>query len=150
MKRLLAFLEAVLVAWPAIGLAQSVGIGRSITKWSGAGYEVRLTSANAAGTYVIGESFPKAVVGFDLGSEFVGTLYACETTTYSAATCTAFSTALSADFQSVTFDSTRRWYLLTISTAESGANVSYLRIFGGYDVSSSGGGDFLASGTVPM
>lgn len=139
MRGLLAFLAAALVVWPASVMAQSVGIGNTITKGSGAGYVVRLDSSKAAGTYVIGEAFPKAVVGFELGSAFVGTLYACETTTYAAATCTALPSTLNADLVNTTFDTTRGWYLLTISTAESGSNVSYLRIYGGYEVGGGGG-----------
>lgn len=113
-------------------------IGSTVQKRSD-GYTVDLPSTKAAGTYVIGEAFPNAVVGFDLGSAFAGTLYACETNTYAAATCTAFSTAINADFVNHEFETTRRWYLLTIGTPETGSNVSRLTIYGSFDLGGGGG-----------
>lgn len=140
MKRLLAFIAAVLVAWPAMAQAQSVGIGRTIGKKSAAGYVVTLDSTKAAGNYVIGEAFPKGMVGFERGSAFVGTLYGCETPTFAAGTCTAHTSTLNLDMQNSSFNTTRGWYVLVITTAESGSNVSYLRIFGGYELGGGGGG----------
>jgi hypothetical protein len=140
MIRFLAFMAAALVAWPAMAQAQSVGIGRTIGKKSSAGYVVALNSTMAAGNYVIGEAFPKGMVGFERGSAFVGTLYACETPTYAAATCTAHTGTLDTDRQNGSFNTTRGWYVLTITTPESGTNISYLRIYGGYELGGGGGG----------
>lgn len=113
--------------------AQAAGfIGSSMGKRDEPGYTVDLTSTKTADTYVIGEAFPNASIGFELGSAFVGSLYACDTQTYSASTCDP-AIAISADFQNRITNTTRRWYLLTISTAETGSNVSRLNIYGSHD-----------------
>lgn len=155
MKRLLAtILMAMCSALTAH--AQSTGIGSSVQKRND-GYRVELRAAKTAGVYVIGEASPKAMVGFELGSAFEGTLHACETTTYAAATCTDFGTALDADFEGAEFDTTRKYYLLTITTAESGSNVSYLNIYGSFDLGGGGDGveefafaDFPTDGSPPV
>lgn len=138
MRKLMAILSLLLVAGTAH--AEDLRGVTQLPKSGEPGYTVDLTASNAAGTYVVGSTFPKAVVGFDLGSAFAGTLYACETKTYAAGTCDALATAIDADFQNVTFNTTRRWYLLTITTPETGSNVSRLTIFGSFDVGGGGVG----------
>lgn len=144
---MIRFLSTVLLAMFAASgaYAQANSLGSTVQKRSD-GYTVDLPSYKAAGTYLIGPAFPKAVIGFDLGSAFAGTLYACETTTYAAGTCTAFGTAIDADINSAEFNTTRRYYLLTITTPETGSNVSRLTIFGTFNLG--GGGGVLGSGPL--
>ena len=129
---MIRFLSTVLLAMFAASFAHAIdGIGGTVQKRSD-GYRIDLPSTKSAGTYLIGEAMPNAVVGFELGAAFVGTLYACDTQTYAAGTCTAFPTTLSADIENSGFNSTRRFYLLTITTPESGSNVSRLNIYGSF------------------
>jgi len=127
MKRILAMLAVLLVAGSASGITE---IGQFDPKTGGAEVWKYFDFSDAAGTYKLGrEALLSSTINFDLGSAFVGTLYACDTQAYAAATCDTV-TSLSADVSNLDYTTARRYFILTISTPETGSNVSTLSIKG--------------------
>lgn len=97
-----------------------------------------LTSADTARVYSIGQAVSSGLIDFDLSTAFVGTLYACNLQNADAdnsgavdatAGCDVLAT-LSSDVENRTFTTSKRYFVLDIDTAESGANVSRLTIRG--------------------
>jgi len=66
-------------------------------------------------------------LAFTKGSAFAATVYACETKTYAAATCTSVAT-LSATSPSILVTTGRAWLIVDVTAAETAGNVSYLTI----------------------
>lgn len=103
-----------------------------LPKSSGTGYSVTFTETDVAGFHTVGAAFGIATAGFELGSGFVGNLYACESVAanFSADDCDLI-TVLSADVSPpIVITSTRLWYVVEITTADSAGNSSRLVIRG--------------------
>lgn len=66
-------------------------------------------------------------LAFTKGSAFTATVYACETKTYAAGTCTNVVT-LSATDPSIKVTTGRMWLIVDVTAAETAGNVSYLTI----------------------
>ena len=66
-------------------------------------------------------------LAFTRGSAFTATVYACETKTYAAGTCTSVAT-LSSTNQSIEITTGRMWLIVDVTAAETAGNVSYLTI----------------------
>ena len=66
-------------------------------------------------------------LAFTRGSAFTATVYACETKTYAAGTCTSVAT-LSATNPSISITTGRAWLIVDVTAAETAGNVSYLTI----------------------
>ena len=90
---------------------------------------VNYASTDAAGTYAVGKTWPVARIGFELGSNFVGTLYACEGSVVSDDLCDAVA-VLERDIPEFTFATTRLFYVVVIGTIEGSGTFSRLVIRG--------------------
>ncbi len=103
-------------------------------RWNSTGYTL-VYNANTgdmvAGTYVVGLSFPQARIGVERGSTFEGTLHACDTKTFAAATCDVVTT-LGSDVSNVIFGTTRTWYVIVVDTAETAGFSTRVRIRGSF------------------
>ena len=150
MKRFLSTVVLALVAAAFAVPAQADlnNIGADYKPVGDGQFTKDLTSANTAKVYVIGSAVSSGLIDFDLGSAFVGTLYACVLANADADNSGAVDTAagcdtlavLSADIEGQTFTTGKRHFVLDIDTAESGSNVSRLTIRGSNVASSGGGG----------
>lgn len=78
-------------------------------------------------------------LAFTKGSAFTATVYACETKTYAAGTCTTVAT-LSATNQNIEITTGRMWLIVDVTAAETAGNVSYLTIRSHSTQQLSGGG----------
>jgi hypothetical protein len=78
-------------------------------------------------------------LAFTKGSAFAATVYACETKTYAAGTCTSVAT-LSATNTSILVTTGRAWLIVDVTAAETAGNVSYLTIRSHSTQQLSGGG----------
>ncbi len=143
MKNILAMLAVLLVAGMASG--QTTAIGKFSPKTGGAEIHAYLDSSDVAGTYLFGqEALRSSTLNFERGSAFVGTLYACDTMEYAAATCDTVS-VLSADVSNLEYTTGRRYFLLTITNPETGSNISTLSVRGTLVAKSSGSGSGSSS-----
>ena len=78
-------------------------------------------------------------LAFTQGSTFAATVYACDTRTYDASTCTSVAT-LSATNQDISVTTGRMWLIVDVTTAETAGSVSYLTVRSHSTQHSSGGG----------
>jgi len=78
-------------------------------------------------------------LAFTRGSAFTATVYACETKSYAAGTCTTVAT-LSATNQNIEITTGRMWLIVDVTAAETAGNVSYLTIRSHSTQQLSGGG----------
>ena len=128
MKKILAFL-AVLIWAPGVLAAPAV---TKLPELSQKGYAVESVSGET-GVFNIGPTYPLNLIGFELGSSFVGTIYACEskqTVSIDADVCDS-AAALSADIATpINFTTTRLWFVLEITTGEGAGTTSRLTIRG--------------------
>ena len=124
MKRLVLILLCLLVAVPAAAQTQ-------IPKDSGSGYQRVFTAIDEVGFYDVGKAFPMALVGFELGSVFVGELFACQgpAVLFNVDTCDSI-TVLSADVGPLVFQTARLYYVVQVTTQETTGNQSRLVIRG--------------------
>lgn len=103
-------------------------------RWNSTGYTL-VYNANTgdmvAGTYVVGLTFPQARIGVERGSTFEGTLHACDTKTFAAATCDVVTT-LGSDVANVIFGTARTWYVIVVDTAETAGFSTRVRIRGSF------------------
>lgn len=135
---LLAILLAVQIQAPS--MADETPAGSVYQKnWDTTGVRIDFKSwTHPAGVYYVGIAIPTAKMDFDLSTAFAGELFACnkkdadengDGTVDAAASCTSL-TALTADLTNLTIETTKRYYVLDVNTAESGSNVSLLTIHG--------------------
>lgn len=115
------------------GMAQAKPGMIELSPWKGRGYVVTYTEATAPpGTYSIGMTWPVALIGFEFGSEMVGTLYACDGVTFVADLCDTIAT-LSGDLPPFTFRTVRSHYVVVVGTDEGSATSSRLTIRGTHE-----------------
>lgn len=141
MKRLFTFLMAMLWASGAQGVPSNA---TEDPRWNSVGYSLVYdedSGDEAAGTYVIGLTFPWARVGIEYGGNFAGTLHACDTKTVVADTCDQI-TEVSGDVAGKLWGTERRWYVIVVTTAETSSTTT-IRIRGTHDQISDGGGNGL-------
>lgn len=132
MRRLFTFLMAMLWASGAQGVPSNA---IEDPHWNSTGYTLTYnadTGDMVAGTYVVGLSFPQARIGVERGSTFEGTLHACDTKTFAAATCDVITT-LGADITNVIFGTARTWYVIVVDTAETAGSKTTVRIRGSFE-----------------
>lgn len=124
MKSILFALLSLLVALPSVAQIQ-------IPKDSGSGYQRVFTAIDEAGFYDIGKAFPMALIGFEHGSAFVGEIFACQgpASLFNVDTCDSI-TGLAQDVSALVFQTTRLYYVVEVTTPETGTNQSRLVIRG--------------------
>ena len=97
------------------------------------GFTVTYTESNAPpGTYVVGKTWPAALIGFEFGAEFIGTLYACDGVSFVASKCDAI-VGLTVDVAAFTYLTVRSHYLVVVATDESASTSSRLSIRGTHE-----------------
>lgn len=124
MKFILLVLFSLFVALPSVAQVQ-------IPKDSGSGYQRVFTAVDEAGFYDIGKAFPMALVGFEHGSAFVGEIFACQgpASQFNVDTCDSI-TGLAQDVSALVYQTTRLYYVVEVTTPETGTNQSRLVIRG--------------------
>ena len=124
MRSLVLILFSLLVAIPVVAQIQ-------IPKDSGSGYQRIFTVVDEPGFYDVGKAFPLAIIGFERGSAFVGELFACQgpAALFSSSTCDLL-VVLDQDIGIAERQTTRLYYVVQITTAETGTNQSRLIIRG--------------------
>lgn len=133
-RLLLAILAVLLGAAPASAAYFDMQAGAF-----NASFRYVATSSLTTSDYLVAPARGFNRMAFTKGSAFAATVYACETNTYVAASCTSVTT-LSASDTDIEVKTGRPWFVIDVTTAETGSNVSYITIKSNPQEASGGGG----------